>query len=48
MYMNHSCDPNAGIINDRKLVASKDIHKGGEITIDYSTLDIESITQGSK
>jgi len=48
MYMNHSCNSNAGIINDRKLIANKDIKKGEEITIDYSTLDIESLTQGKK
>ncbi len=48
MYMNHSCDSNAGIINDRKLIATRDIQKGEEITIDYSTLDIESLTQGKK
>jgi len=48
MYMNHSCDSNAGIINDRKLIAINDIKKGEEITVDYSTLDIESLTQGKK
>jgi uncharacterized protein len=48
MYMNHSCDSNAGIINDRKLIASRDILEGDEITIDYSTLDIESLTEGKK
>ena len=46
MYMNHSCDSNAGIINDRKLIAAKDIKKGEEITIDYSAMDIESLTYG--
>jgi len=48
MYMNHSCDSNAGIINDRKLVAARDIKKGEEITIDYSAMDIESVTFGKK
>ncbi len=46
MYMNHSCDSNAGLINDRQLVAIKNIKKGDEVTIDYSTLDIESLTGG--
>jgi uncharacterized protein len=46
MYMNHSCDSNAGIINDRKLIASKEIKNGEEVTTDYSALDIESLTQG--
>ncbi len=48
MYMNHSCDSNAGIINDRKLIAARDIKKGEEITIDYSAVDIESLTGGKK
>lgn len=48
MYMNHSCDSNAGVINNRKLIASKDIKKGEEITVDYSTYDIETLTQGEK
>jgi len=48
MYMNHSCNSNAGIINDRKLIAVRNIKKGEEITIDYSTVDIESLTQGKK
>ena len=47
-YMNHSCDSNAGIVNDRELIASRDIRKGEEITIDYSSLDIELLTQGEK
>ena len=48
MYMNHSCESNAGVINNRKLIASKDIKKGNEITVDYSSFDIESLTQGKK
>ena len=31
--MNHSCNSNAGIVNDRKLIASKDIEEGEEIVI---------------
>ena len=41
MYMNHSCEPNAGVKNDRHLVAIKDIKKGDEINIDYSTLFLD-------
>lgn len=48
MYMNHSCDSNAGVVNDRKLIAARNILKGEEITIDYSALDIESLNQGHK
>jgi len=47
-YMNHSCDSNSGIIDDRKLIASRNIHKGDEITIDYSSIDIESLIGGEK
>lgn len=35
--INHSCNPNAGIMNDITLVAIKDIKIGEEIFIDYST-----------
>lgn len=35
--VNHSCSPNAGIINDTELTALADIKKGEEITFDYST-----------
>ncbi len=48
MYMNHSCDSNAGVINDRKLFAKQDIKKGEEITVDYSAYDLESLTGGNK
>ena len=41
MYMNHSCEPNAGIKNNRTLVAMRLVKKGEEILIDYSTLFIE-------
>ena len=36
-YANHSCDPNAGIMNDRKLIALRAIEAGEEIQFDYST-----------
>lgn len=36
-YANHSCDPNAGIMNDRKLIALRAIEPGEEIRFDYST-----------
>lgn len=48
VYLNHSCEPNAGIINDKELVARKAIKKGEEITQDYSAIDIEGITGGRK
>ena len=33
-YINHSCDPNAGIRNNRDIVAMKPIREGEEIVID--------------
>jgi hypothetical protein len=36
-YANHSCDPNAGLVNDRLLTALRPIEAGEEIRFDYST-----------
>jgi uncharacterized protein len=36
-FTNHSCDPNAGIVNDRVLIALRPIEIGEEIRFDYST-----------
>jgi hypothetical protein len=36
-HLNHSCDPNAGIVNDRVLIALRRIEAGEEIRYDYST-----------
>jgi hypothetical protein len=36
-YANHSCDPNAGIVNDRMLIALRPVAVGEEIQFDYST-----------
>lgn len=40
-YLNHSCDPNAGLKGDKilKMYAMRDIAQGEEITIDYSTTE---------
>lgn len=35
-YVNHSCDPNAGIKGRLKIVAMRDIQKDEEITFDYA------------
>ncbi|CAB9499352.1 lysine N-methyltransferase, H3 lysine-4 specific [Seminavis robusta] len=35
--INHSCEPNAGIIDDTVLIAAQDIQKDEEICFDYST-----------
>lgn len=37
VLVNHSCNPNAGIQNDKELVARRDIKEGEEIFWDYST-----------
>lgn len=42
-YLNHSCDPNAGIKGKVTVVAIKNIKKGAEITIDYSTTEIDHL-----
>jgi hypothetical protein len=36
-HANHSCDPNAGIVNDRVLIALRPIASDEEIRFDYST-----------
>ncbi|HWH68562.1 MAG TPA: SET domain-containing protein, partial [Candidatus Sulfotelmatobacter sp.] len=37
IFVNHACNPNAGIRHDRDLMALRDIKKGEEIRFDYST-----------
>jgi len=37
VFANHSCDPNAGVVDSRRLVALRDIAAGREIRFDYST-----------
>ena len=37
MYLNHSCNPNAGVVRDKVLIALRDIGEGEEVRIDYST-----------
>jgi len=43
-YLNHSCNPNAGIKNNRDIVAMKSIKKGDEITFDYAMNNIDNWT----
>jgi hypothetical protein len=38
-WVNHSCDPNAGLIGQIVLVALRDISKGEEVCFDYATSD---------
>jgi hypothetical protein len=37
VFVNHSCEPNAGIRDDRDLVALRPIRPGEEVRFDYST-----------
>jgi len=37
VYLNHSCNPNTGIVRDHVLMALRDITAGEEVRIDYST-----------
>lgn len=37
VFTNHSCDPNAGVFRNRRLVAIRPIARGEEIRFDYST-----------
>lgn len=41
--MNHSCEPNAGVVDDTVLIALRDIAPGEEITFDYSTTMSEQL-----
>lgn len=38
-FINHSCDPNAGLDGQIVVVAMRDIAKGEEVTIDYAMVD---------
>lgn len=45
---NHSCDPNAGIVQDVLLVAMRNIKKDEEITFDYSIITADNWTMECK
>jgi uncharacterized protein len=38
-FLNHSCNANAGFMTPRRMYACRDIKKGEEITVDFSTID---------
>jgi len=40
-FLNHSCSPNAGLVDDIRLVALRQIIPGEEICFDYSTSMLE-------
>jgi len=39
-FINHSCDPNAWLVNDNDVVARRAIKAGEQVTVDYATLII--------
>ena len=47
-YMNHSCNPNTGIKNNRDYVAMRPIKKGEEIVTDYAMNNIDDWTMKCK
>jgi hypothetical protein len=42
-FINHSCDPNAGLREDREMIALRDIAMEEEICFDYSTCTSEKL-----
>lgn len=38
-YVNHSCDPNAWLVDEITLAARRDLRPGDELTYDYATSD---------
>lgn len=40
-FINHSCDPNVAIRGERTVYALKHIHRGEEITMDYSLTECQ-------
>jgi hypothetical protein len=40
-YINHSCDPNAGIADDLRIIAIKPIERDEQVCFDYSTCVLE-------
>jgi uncharacterized protein len=40
-YLNHSCNPTCGLSGTKTVRAMRDVVKGEEITIDYSTTEVD-------
>lgn len=47
-FLNHSCDPNCGITGRLKIVATRDIESGEEITFDYAMTESSGYSIGCK
>lgn len=43
VYLNHSCEPNAGVKGSVTIVSLRNIKKGEHITIDYSTTECDEL-----
>ncbi len=43
LYINHSCTPTVGIRDDYSFIALKYLHRGEELTLDYSTTMLERL-----
>ncbi len=43
VFINHSCDANAGVKGSVTFVAIKHIKKGEEISVDYSTIELDPL-----
>lgn len=41
LFINHSCSPNVGMLNERTFVAMRSIKSGEELTMDYAFVDNE-------
>lgn len=41
LFINHSCSPNVGMLNERTFVAMRPIKSGEELTMDYAFVDNE-------
>jgi hypothetical protein len=40
--MNHSCDPNTVFVDDGKMIATRDVEVGEEITYEYATSESQT------
>src|SRR5262245_38991382 len=44
-YVNHSCDPNCGIVGSVLLVTMRDVAAGDELCFDYAMTDMDDYDQ---
>lgn len=46
-FVNHSCDPTAGLMDSVTVVARRDLMPGEEVTLDYATFNSGRVTGGT-